>query len=49
LIFAACERFHKWPSEFYRLERQEQIELLAYEQIRNAEDAEALERGGKGF
>lgn len=41
LEFSACERFGMDPSVFRRKSLEDQVELLAYEMIRNRE-----ERGG---
>ena len=51
LILRACERFGLDPRAFDALPRGRQVELLAFEDLREAEDAESIgcpAFGGKG-
>ena len=51
LILRACERFGLDPREFDTLPRGRQVELLGFEDLREAEEAESLGCpvfGGKG-
>jgi hypothetical protein len=44
LILRVCERLHLKEDEFYELDYHVQIQRLAYEQIRQHEEAFALTR-----
>ena len=42
-VLGACERFGLDPREFDRLSRPRQVELIAYDQVRQAEEAKEFE------
>lgn len=45
-VFALCRAWHKWPREFYQLGYEEQVELLAFEDLLAAEMAEVRAKHG---
>ncbi len=37
-MLRVCERFGKWPHEFYALDHKDQVDLLAFNSLREEEN-----------